>query len=88
MICARATTLCVHTHVGTLMQVVASSYCHAAYPLLFLLLCAEGQVLVDGVDLTSLDANWYRSRVGVVSQEPRLFSLTVRDNITYGCPFM
>jgi hypothetical protein len=48
---------------------------------------AEGQVLVDGVDLSLLDAHWYRSNMGVVSQEPRLFSLTVRDNITYGCPF-
>lgn len=50
-------------------------------------LSVGGQVLVDGVDLTLLDATWYRSRVGVVSQEPRLFSLNVRDNITYGCPF-
>jgi len=48
---------------------------------------AEGQVLVDGVDLSLLDAHWYRSNMGVVAQEPRLFSLTVRDNITYGCPF-
>jgi ABC-type multidrug transport system fused ATPase/permease subunit len=45
---------------------------------------AEGQVLVDGTDLTLLDAAWYRSRLGVVSQEPRLFSLSVRDNIAYG----
>eukprot|EP00775_Hariotina_reticulata_P011000 gene11000-11154_t len=47
----------------------------------------EGQVLVDGVDLSLLDAHWYRSKLGVVAQEPRLFSLSVRDNITYGCPF-
>jgi ABC-type multidrug transport system fused ATPase/permease subunit len=48
---------------------------------------AEGQVLVDGVDITLLDAAWYRSRLGVVSQEPRLFSMNVTDNICYGCPF-
>uniref|UniRef100_A0A383WIB2 Uncharacterized protein n=1 Tax=Tetradesmus obliquus TaxID=3088 RepID=A0A383WIB2_TETOB len=47
----------------------------------------EGQVLIDGTDLTLLDAKWYRSRLGVVSQEPKLFSLSVRDNIAYGCPF-
>jgi ABC-type multidrug transport system fused ATPase/permease subunit len=45
-------------------------------------------VLVDGYDLTELDAVWYRSRLGVVSQESRLFSCSVRDNICYGCPFM
>ena len=48
---------------------------------------AEGQVLIDGVDMTLLDAGWYRSRVGVVDQQPRLFSLTVKENILYGCPF-
>jgi len=56
--------------------------------LLFLLPRSEGQVFVDGYDLTKLDAGWYRSRLGVVSQEPRLFSSSVRDNICYGCPFM
>jgi ABC-type multidrug transport system fused ATPase/permease subunit len=45
---------------------------------------AEGQVLVDGTELTLLDAEWYRSKLGVVSQEPRLFSMSVRDNIAYG----
>jgi ABC-type multidrug transport system fused ATPase/permease subunit len=50
--------------------------------------CADGQVLIDGYDLTELDAQWYRSRLGVVSQEPRLFSCNVRDNICYGCPHM
>lgn len=61
----------------------------------FIMLCgaacvgaADGQVLVDGYDLTELDAQWYRSKLGVVSQEPRLFSCSVRDNICYGCPFM
>jgi ABC-type bacteriocin/lantibiotic exporter with double-glycine peptidase domain len=52
-----------------------------------MLVHTEGQVLIDGVDLSRLDATWYRSRLGVVSQEPRLFSLSVRDNICYGCPF-
>lgn len=32
-----------------------------------------------------LDAGWYRSHVGVVSQEPRLFASTVAANISYGC---
>ena len=33
-----------------------------------------------------LDAAWFRQRVGVVPQEPRLFGMSVADNIAYGCP--
>lgn len=46
----------------------------------------EGIVLVDGTDLREIDAGWYRAQIGVVSQEPRLFSMSVADNIAYGCP--
>ena len=42
------------------------------------------QVLVDGVDLKELDAQWFRSQLGVVSQEPSLFSDSVAANICYG----
>eukprot|EP00891_Asterochloris_glomerata_P008581 jgi/Astpho2/8581/e_gw1.00126.12.1_t len=45
-----------------------------------------GQVLIDGAPLDEVDAQWYRSQIGVVSQDPRLFSTTVAANITYGCP--
>jgi ABC-type multidrug transport system fused ATPase/permease subunit len=41
-------------------------------------------VLVDGVDIKEVDANWFRSQLGVVSQQPGLFSDTVAANITYG----
>ena len=44
------------------------------------------QIEVDGVDLSTVDAGWYRSRIGVVSQDPRLFSMTIRENIAYGLP--
>ena len=44
----------------------------------------EGQVLIDGVDLKDLDLQWWRSKTGVVSQEPNLFSGTVLDNIRVG----
>ncbi|KAJ9505602.1 hypothetical protein QJQ45_026514 [Haematococcus lacustris] len=46
----------------------------------------SGSILIDGTDLRELDAGWYRSQLGVVNQEPRLFGTTVRDNIAYGCP--
>jgi len=44
------------------------------------------QVLVDGCDIREMDLCFLRSQVGLVSQEPVLFSCTVRDNICYGKP--
>ena len=45
-----------------------------------------GTVLLDDVPYESLDADWLRSRVGVVSQEPVLFATTIAENIRYGRP--
>ncbi|CAL8468057.1 g7596 [Coccomyxa elongata] len=44
----------------------------------------QGQVLADGVDIKEVDANWFRSQLGVVSQQPGLFSDTVAANVEYG----
>ena len=44
----------------------------------------EGRILVDGHDTRTLDAPWLRSQIGVVMQEPMLFSGTIADNIRYG----
>jgi ABC-type multidrug transport system fused ATPase/permease subunit len=46
----------------------------------------DGQLLIDGHDIRRLDLDDYRRQVGVVPQEPFLFSGTVRDNIRYGDP--
>ena len=43
-----------------------------------------GQLLVDGHDIRSLDLRQYRQHIGLVPQEPFLFSGTVADNIRYG----
>ncbi|XP_068141127.1 ATP-binding cassette sub-family B member 10, mitochondrial isoform X2 [Drosophila tropicalis] len=43
-----------------------------------------GSVTLDGVDLRELNPQWLRNQVGTVSQEPVLFSGTIRDNILYG----
>lgn len=43
-----------------------------------------GAVYLDGVDLRKLNPGWLRSHIGVVSQEPVLFSGTIRSNILYG----
>lgn len=45
-----------------------------------------GRVLVDGVDLTGLDADEWRKRIGWVPQRAHLFAGTVADNIRLGAP--
>jgi ATP-binding cassette subfamily B protein len=47
---------------------------------------SAGRVTLDGVDLRELDPSWLRARVGVVSQEPVLFSTTIAENVRYGRP--
>lgn len=44
----------------------------------------EGVVLLDGVDIKTLNVRWLRSQLGLVSQEPLLFQGTVAQNIAYG----
>jgi ATP-binding cassette subfamily B protein len=46
----------------------------------------DGQILIDGKDIRSLDLDAYRRRVGYVPQDPFLFSGTVLENIRYGRP--
>jgi ABC-type multidrug transport system fused ATPase/permease subunit len=46
----------------------------------------DGQLLVDDRDIRTLDLREYRRHIGVVPQEPFLFSGTVRDNIRYSRP--
>jgi ATP-binding cassette subfamily B protein len=46
----------------------------------------DGELLVDGRDIRALDLSQYRHHIGLVPQEPFLFSGTVRDNIRYGYP--
>lgn len=45
-----------------------------------------GQLLVDGRDIRQLDLGQYRRHIGLVPQEPFLFTGTVRDNIRYSRP--
>jgi len=44
----------------------------------------EGRVEADGVDLRQIDPADFRAAVGFVSQEPRLFAGTLRDNVLLG----
>jgi ABC-type multidrug transport system fused ATPase/permease subunit len=45
---------------------------------------SEGVILVDGHNLKSITQNSLRSKMGIVTQEPFLFSGTVLENIRYG----
>ncbi|KAI9355029.1 P-loop containing nucleoside triphosphate hydrolase protein [Zopfochytrium polystomum] len=45
----------------------------------------RGQVLLDGKDVKSLNIRAYRDVVGLVSQEPNLFDVSIEDNICFGC---
>jgi ATP-binding cassette subfamily B protein len=45
---------------------------------------SEGRLLVDGVDVRDVTRRSLRREVGVISQDPFLFSATVRDNIAFG----
>ena len=43
-----------------------------------------GRILVDGIELKDYSRKYLRQQIGIVEQEPFLFSRSIRDNITYG----
>src|SRR3569623_223232 len=46
----------------------------------------SGSILFDDHALLELDPSWLRARIGMVSQEPLLFSTSILENIRYGRP--
>jgi ATP-binding cassette subfamily B protein len=46
----------------------------------------SGRVTLDGVDVRDVKLKALRHAIGVISQDPFLFSATVRENITFGAP--
>ncbi len=46
----------------------------------------RGRILIDGLDIRTLDLEQYRRQLGIVSQVPFLFSGTVLENICYARP--
>ena len=46
----------------------------------------DGELRVDGKDVRQFDLAQYRRQIGLVPQDPFLFSGTVKDNIHYGLP--
>jgi ABC-type multidrug transport system fused ATPase/permease subunit len=66
-----------HTGAGktTLINLIARFYDVSA-----------GAILIDGIDVRHLSQENLRRQIGLVLQEPFLFSGTVRDNLRYGNP--
>ena len=44
----------------------------------------SGSVMLDGVDIKTLNVRWLRQQLGLVGQEPVLFQGSVSSNIAYG----
>ena len=44
----------------------------------------HGSVTIDEEDVSTMNVQWLRQQIGVVSQEPILFDTTIGENIAYG----
>eukprot|EP00835_Amoeboradix_gromovi_P003371 NODE_220_length_13988_cov_0.426885.p1 type:complete len:1259 gc:universal NODE_220_length_13988_cov_0.426885:8261-12037(+) len=44
----------------------------------------SGTITVDGINLTDIDTKWWRTQIGLVSQEPVLFDTTINENVLLG----
>ncbi len=45
---------------------------------------SSGRILIDGVELKDYSRSYLRKQMGIVEQEPFLFSRSIRENISYG----
>ncbi len=77
------------SHPGTVTALVGSS--GSGKSTIISLVCAfhsatGGRVMVDGVDLSTVQIGSYRSQLGVVLQETFLFDGTIRQNILFSRP--
>ncbi|XP_014681412.1 PREDICTED: multidrug resistance protein 1-like [Priapulus caudatus] len=76
-----------HIEAGETVALVGSSGCGKSTITQLLLRFYDPQygcVLIDGKDLRTININWLRSIISIVSQEPVLFDNTIRSNINYG----
>lgn len=74
---------------GTVTALVGSS--GSGKSTIISLLCAfhqptEGRVLVDGIDLATVNLHTFRSQLGVVLQESFLFDGSIRENVMFSRP--
>nr|KYP57750.1 ABC transporter B family member 21 [Cajanus cajan] len=43
-----------------------------------------GEILIDSINLKAFQLKWIRQKIGLVSQEPVLFTCSIKENIAYG----
>ena len=48
--------------------------------------CTSGQIRINGTDINDIDARYLRKHIGIVLQEPFLYTRTIRENIRITCP--
>ncbi|WP_048306924.1 ABC transporter transmembrane domain-containing protein [Halomonas sp. PR-M31] len=83
------TDLDIHIHPGERVALVGPSGAGKSTLLQLLLRFYDpddGKLMLDGVDLRDLDPAELRQAIGLVAQEPVLFSGSAADNIRYGAP--
>jgi subfamily B ATP-binding cassette protein MsbA len=78
-----------HAEPGTVTALVGSS--GSGKSTIISLVCAfhapdSGSILVDGVDLSTVNLDSYRSQLGVVLQESFLFDGSIRENVIFSRP--
>ncbi len=44
----------------------------------------SGEILLGTVNINHIDISWFRQQISLVSQEPVLFNMSIKDNIRYG----
>ncbi|CAH9114265.1 unnamed protein product [Cuscuta epithymum] len=44
----------------------------------------SGEVIIDHINIKNFKVKWLREKIGLVGQEPFLFSTTIKENIAYG----
>ena len=44
----------------------------------------SGEILIDDINIADIDVNQYLQHIAVVGQEPKLFNMTIEENIVYG----
>lgn len=74
---------------GEVVAVVGSSGCGKSSVVSLLLRLYDpqsGRITLDDRDITSLDPSSLRAAIGVVTQDPVLFSGSIRENLLYGTP--
>jgi len=79
--------LCFQIHAGETIAFVGSSGAGKTTILnmvIGFIKANSGKVLIDNMDINTLDLQSYRSHIAVVPQQSILFSGSIRENITYG----